>query len=207
MTLPMGLTLARIGLVPAFLTLVVLGRRWPAVALFAGMAATDRLDGSLARRRGQVTRLGTLLDPVADKLLVSLSLVLLAVPRFAPGGFAIWWSVPLGVFLKDLGVVIGVAVVARKNGRVEIHASRPGKLSTTIQLALVLATLLALIWNPARPAAAASVLWSLWWATIWAAAAAAVDYSREGARQLRAAGAVSARRAAVPPPPGGWPAA
>ena len=187
MTWPMALTLARLALVPAFLALVVVGHPGAALALFAVMAITDNLDGRLARRWGQTTRLGTLLDPLADKVLVSCSMVLLALPRFAPARFAIPWAVPLGVFLKDLGVLIGIAVVVAKNGRVTIHASWPGKVSTTIQLSLVIATLLAPAWVRLSPAFAAVFLWNLWWATVWAAAAAGVDYSREGARQLRAA--------------------
>jgi CDP-diacylglycerol--glycerol-3-phosphate 3-phosphatidyltransferase len=185
-TLPMALTLGRLALVPAFLALVVLGHRWSALGLFAAMAATDNLDGRLARRWNQTTRLGTLLDPAADKVLVSCSMVLLAVPRFAPARFAIPAAVPLGVFLKDLGVLIGVAVVIAKVGRVEISAARPGKWSTALDLALVIATLLAPEWVRLSPPFAAAFLWGLWWATVWAAAAAAVGYSREGARQIRA---------------------
>ena len=188
LTLPMGLTLGRLALVPAFLLLVVAGERWPALALFVAMAVTDHLDGRLARRWGQTSRLGTLLDPAADKVLVSCSMVLLAVSSLAPARFAIPWAVPLGVFLKDLGVLVGIAVVVRVNGRVALHASRAGKVSTTIDLCLVIATLLAPEWVRVSPAFAAALLWSLWWVTVWAAAAAGVDYSREGARQLRAAG-------------------
>ena len=187
MTVPMGLTLARLALVPVFLVLLVTGHPAWALGLFAVMAATDNLDGRLARRWGQTSRLGTLLDPAADKVLVSCSMVLLAVPRFAPARLAIPWAVPLGVFLKDLGVLIGIAVVAAKNGRVTLNPSRVGKVSTSVQLLLVMATLLAPAWVRLSPAFAATFLWSLWWATVWAAAAAGVAYSCEGARQLRAA--------------------
>ncbi len=188
MTVPMALTLSRLGGVPVFLALVVLGHRGAALGLFAAMAVTDHLDGRLARRWGQTTRLGTLLDPAADKVLVSCSLVLLAVPRFAPGGFAIPAAVPLGVFLKDLGVMIGIAVVAGRNGRVALNACPAGKRSTTADLVLVIATLAVPLWR-ASPAAAVTVLWCLWWATVWAAAAAGAAYAREGARQLRATAA------------------
>jgi hypothetical protein len=78
-------------------------------------------------------------------------------------------------------------VVAAKNGRVTLNPSRVGKVSTSVQLLLVMATLLAPAWVRLSPAFAATFLWSLWWATVWAAAAAGVAYSCEGARQLRAA--------------------
>ncbi len=188
MTLPMALTLARLASVPVFLALVVAGRPWVALGLFAVMATTDLLDGRLARRWGQTSRLGLLLDPAADKVLVSCSLVLLAVPRFAPGRFAVPWAVPLGVFLKDLGVMIGIAVVVARRGRVELRACRAGKWSTTFDLALVIGTLLFPAWLAVGPTFAAAFLWALWWATVWAAAAAGVAYAREGARQLRPGG-------------------
>ena len=197
LTLPMGLTLARLALVPVFLALLVGHHHWVALTLFAAMAVTDNLDGRLARRWGQTSRVGLLLDPAADKVLVSCSLVLLAVPRFGPAGLAIPVAVPLGVFLKDLGVMIGIAVVVARTGRVELHASRAGKVSTTADLVLVIATLSVPAWL--SPAAAATVLWGLWWATVWAAAAAGVDYTREGARQLRAAG-VTGRTGSCPSP-------
>ena len=184
-TLPMALTLGRLAAVPAFLLLVVAGHRHAALATFAAMAASDNLDGRLARRWGQTSRLGTLLDPAADKVLVSCSLVLLAVPAFAPLPLAIPWPVPVGVFLKDLGVLIGIGVVVRRNGRVALHASRAGKVSTSLDLALVMATLLGPEWWAASPTLAVAFLWALWQATVWAAAAAGVAYSREGARQLR----------------------
>jgi cardiolipin synthase len=123
---------------------------------------------------------------------------LLAVPRFAPDRFVIPWAVPLGVFLKDLGVVIGIAVVVARNGRVELNASRVGKVSTTVQLALVIATLLAPVWVWVSAPFAAAFLWALWWATVLAAAAAGVDYSIEGARQLRAASIRPDRPGPVP---------
>lgn len=96
-------TLIRLMLLPVFLAALVMASqvhaasaadtavaqdryRWAALGIFAVMAATDKLDGYLARRFNQITRLGTLLDPAADKLLVACSLVLLCFPRFAPEG-------------------------------------------------------------------------------------------------------------------------
>ena len=187
LTLPMGLTLGRLAMVPVFLGLVATHHRYTAFALFAVMTVSDNLDGRLARRWGQTTRLGLLLDPVADKVLVSCSLVLLAFERFAPDRIVIPWAVPLGVFLKDLGVVIGIAVVARRNGRVALRPVPAGKVSTSFDLALVLATLLGPAWVAISPAFAGTFLWALWWATVWAAAAAGMAYSVEGARQLRTA--------------------
>ena len=85
--LPNGLTLSRIFLVP-LLVVVLLTRtdRWELIggAIFAIAALTDTLDGYLARRRGQVTTLGILLDPVADKLLTSAAFISLVQMQLAP---------------------------------------------------------------------------------------------------------------------------
>ena len=83
MNLPNALTIARIFLVPVVVTVLLANDReipertiWGA-SLFLLAALTDMLDGYLARRRGQVTTLGRLLDPIADKLLISSALIAL----------------------------------------------------------------------------------------------------------------------------------
>src|SRR5205823_790259 len=87
MNLPNSLTIARIFFVPLLVAVLVaqnvsiriLGvtvtNEWLALAIFLVAAATDLLDGYLARRWGQVTTIGTLLDPIADKLLISAALI------------------------------------------------------------------------------------------------------------------------------------
>ena len=87
MNLPNSLTVLRIFLVP--LLVVVLLTRFPnwefiGVAIFLAAALTDWLDGHIARRRGQITALGTWLDPVADKLLVAAAFIALVEMRLAP---------------------------------------------------------------------------------------------------------------------------
>src|SRR6476469_6832769 len=87
MNLPNSLTIARIFFVPLLVAVLVaesvsirlfgvsITNEWLALAIFLIAAATDLLDGYLARRWGQVTTIGTLLDPIADKLLISAALV------------------------------------------------------------------------------------------------------------------------------------
>src|SRR5580704_5273425 len=97
MNLPNTLTIARIFFVPLLVAVLVQERiilHWNgavitndvvAIAIFWIAAATDLLDGYLARRWGQVTTIGTLMDPIADKLLVSAALISLVQERVAPG--------------------------------------------------------------------------------------------------------------------------
>jgi cardiolipin synthase len=187
LTLPNLLTLLRLLLVPVFLLLLAQSQLTAALCLFAFMALTDFLDGFLARRLNQISKLGIFLDPIADKLLLAGSLLLLTFPRFAPAQMSIPWPILWGVYQKDLCVLIGAAVVKHQLGKVQISANRWGKLNTVVEIALVIATLLAPQWTAISPMFAAVFLWTLWHLTVLATAAAAMGYSVEGARQLRAA--------------------
>ncbi|MEJ2700058.1 MAG: CDP-alcohol phosphatidyltransferase family protein, partial [Desulfuromonadales bacterium] len=102
MTLPNALTLLRILMVPALLIAVIYNRTAIALVLFLIAAATDLLDGFLARRLGQKTVLGTYLDPLADKLLMAVCFISLAVVRLLPA-----WLAVLAVS-KDLFVSLGL---------------------------------------------------------------------------------------------------
>src|SRR5712692_9228345 len=105
MNLPNLLTLLRIFFVPLLVAAlvqedvtvriqdVVITNEWLALAIFLTAAATDLLDGYLARRWGQVTTIGTLLDPIADKLLVSAALISLVQVHAVPA-----WMVIVVVF-------------------------------------------------------------------------------------------------------------
>jgi cardiolipin synthase len=184
---PTALTSLRLLLVPVFLYLLIIHQRYPALAVFTVMAITDKLDGTLARKLNQVSKLGTFLDPTADKLLITGCFILLIFPRYAPAGFAIPWPIFWGVCQKDVCVLIGAAIVKWKLGRVEINANLPGKINTVVEIVLVLCTLLAPEWIAISPAFAAVSLWTMWHLTVLATAASAMGYSIEGARQLRAA--------------------
>lgn len=130
------LTLSRVALVPVFvgLALPAAPRMAPAVAVFLAAALTDSLDGIVARRRGEVSRLGALLDPVADKLLVAAGLgVLLELGRI-PAAAAV------AVIAREVGVT-GLRLALAARGRV-LAASPLGKGKTVLQVAAMAALLL-----------------------------------------------------------------
>src|SRR5688572_1467534 len=101
MNVPNSLTLARIFFVPLLVAAlvqedvsvslggVVITNEWLALAIFLAAAGTDILDGFLARRWGQVTTIGTLLDPIADKLLISAALISLVQIHAVPAWMAV----------------------------------------------------------------------------------------------------------------------
>jgi CDP-diacylglycerol--glycerol-3-phosphate 3-phosphatidyltransferase len=188
----LGVTVLRLLLLPLFLWLILMGAqsdfgvRWSAVGVLLLMALTDALDGCLARRLNQATRLGRLLDPLADKLLVGCSLVVLSFPWIEPARFAVPGPVIFGVYSKDLAVVMGATILLMATGRVEIAPRPLGKISTMLQLVLVLATLVAVDLQSLSPRLAVDLLRGLWAAVLLTAAAASADYTMQGSRQYAA---------------------
>jgi CDP-diacylglycerol---glycerol-3-phosphate 3-phosphatidyltransferase len=150
LNLPNALTLSRIFVVP-FLVVVLLTQfpgRWLGVsqpllglALFIGASITDWLDGYIARRRGQVSTLGILLDPIADKLLISAALVSLVENRVAPA-----WAIVI-IIGREFAVT-GLRSIAAAEG-FTISASKKAKFKMLTQVVAV--TLLILGSVPGGP--------------------------------------------------------
>jgi CDP-diacylglycerol--glycerol-3-phosphate 3-phosphatidyltransferase len=132
MNLPIALTIIRIVLVPLVIVFLISSERVNvliAAVIFVAASLTDWLDGLIARRRNQVTRLGTLLDPVADKLLVAAALVSLVQVEMVPAWIAV---VIIG---RELAVT-GLRGVALSMGIV-VPASALGKGKTILQYVTV----------------------------------------------------------------------
>lgn len=138
MNLPNLLTLLRIFIVPLLVVVLLtrfsedyvgLPQHIAGVALFLFAACTDALDGWLARRRGQVSRFGALLDPIADKLLISSAFVSLVENQLAPA-----WAVV--IILGREFAVTGLRSVAASEGLI-IPASKAGKIKMFSQVVTV----------------------------------------------------------------------
>ena len=128
MNVPIALTLVRIVLVPLVIVFLISSDRvhvFIAAVIFVAASLTDWLDGRIARSTNQVTRLGTLLDPVADKLLVAAALVSLVQVDMVPA-----WMVAI-IIGRELAVT-GLRGVALSMG-VVVPASRLGKWKTVLQ--------------------------------------------------------------------------
>lgn len=131
--LPNALTLARIALLLPLVGLMQAGSHRAAFALVLLAAATDVLDGALARRYGWQTRLGGLLDPIADKLLMAACFVGLWSAGFVPG-----WLLVL-VLARDAAIVGGALAYQALVAPVPAEPSRLGKATTAVQLLYVCA--------------------------------------------------------------------
>jgi CDP-diacylglycerol--glycerol-3-phosphate 3-phosphatidyltransferase len=128
LNIPIALTLVRIVLVPLVIVFLISSDRVHvliAAVIFVAASLTDWLDGAIARRTNQVTRLGTMLDPVADKLLVAAALVSLVQVDMVPAWMA------LVIIGRELAVT-GLRGVALSMG-VVVPASRLGKWKTVLQ--------------------------------------------------------------------------
>jgi cardiolipin synthase len=133
------LTLFRILTIPVFLEFLAYHFYWEALLVFAIGGFTDFLDGFVARRMNQQTALGTYLDPVADKLLVITSFVMLG----SIDGLPIWLTVI--VVVRDVLIVIGYAIIYMLvEERLQVKPTRTGKWSTTLQLLTLAVALLTL---------------------------------------------------------------
>jgi CDP-diacylglycerol--glycerol-3-phosphate 3-phosphatidyltransferase len=148
--LPNSITLSRIACVPVLIW--VLSPKFPfqnlhgeqeiiASVLFILASTTDGLDGYLARRRGQITTLGILLDPLADKLLVTAAYIVLV--SYNPRVVVPWIAV---LVIGREFLVSGLRSIAASEG-FTIEASEIGKLKTVIQIVSVVAAILAHRWD------------------------------------------------------------
>jgi CDP-diacylglycerol---glycerol-3-phosphate 3-phosphatidyltransferase len=173
MNLPNGLTLSRIFLVPLLVT--VLLTKYDvrlAAAIFLAASMTDLLDGYLARKRGQVTTLGTLLDPVADKLLISSAFISLVQLQVVPA-----WVVVIIVGREF--AVTGLRSIASAQG-FTIDASDLGKLKMATQVTTITLLILGMPMPGGIPHPLIHMLGriSLWLVVLFALLSAA-DYFRK----------------------------
>ncbi len=176
MNVPNALTLLRIFFVPLLVAAlvqqnmtvrlygdVVITNEFVALIIFLACAGTDLLDGYLARRWGQVTTVGTLLDPIADKLLISAALISLVQIKLVPG-----WMVILIVGREF--AVSGLRSIAAAEGYT-IKASELGKTKTIFQVIAISAVLLT-IHYPQLTGTAMLLMWGV----VAFGLASAVDY-------------------------------
>lgn len=182
MNLPNSLTLGRIVLVPLLVVVLLTNIEVPlifgvpreilAALIFTVASVSDWLDGYLARRRRQVTTLGQLLDPIADKLLITAALVSLVQMELAPA-----WMVAV-VIGREL-LVTGLRSLAQTRG-VTMPASPLGKLKMGAQVTTVLLLLVGQAVSPFLLGAGRIALWVM----ITLALVSAADYYRNFTRMM-----------------------
>ena len=127
------LTLLRVLLIPVFVICVIYGYFGWALIIFVSAGITDALDGLIARRSGQKTTLGAWLDPMADKLLLVSTFVVLTLPDLGMANRLPIW-VTILVISRDVVIVLTVTVVNLAVGRRTFRPSIFGKAATAIYI-------------------------------------------------------------------------
>jgi CDP-diacylglycerol--glycerol-3-phosphate 3-phosphatidyltransferase len=184
MNIPNFLTILRIFFVPLVVAALVqeklfsvqigdfpIDNDWLALAFFLAAAGTDLLDGYLARRWKQVTTIGTLLDPIADKLLISAALIALVEVRAVPG-----WIVIL-IVAREFAVS-GLRSIAAAEGYT-IKASDLGKTKMMAQVAAV-SVLMVSVRHPALHTPGMVLMWGV----VFFSLASAISYFRKFWRKV-----------------------
>jgi CDP-diacylglycerol--glycerol-3-phosphate 3-phosphatidyltransferase len=155
--------------------------RYCATLLFIVMAISDAVDGYLARRKNQITKLGTFLDPMADKLLITSACILLYSQHGHVNGFRLPGTVVVLIISKDLLISFGFVIVYFITSKVRIVPVFEGKLATALQLVMVTSILIA----PEASKFVSGWIWFLrvlWWSAAAVAIIAALVYIRNGIR-------------------------
>ena len=135
--IPNVITLFRFVLIIPVAVALLADRMDIALILFAVAGFSDGLDGFLARQFGWRSKLGAIMDPLADKALMVTTIIILGLLGLIP-----WWLVALMV-LRDVIILVGAVSYFRLNGKIEMDPSVLSKLNTFLQISLVIA----LLWN------------------------------------------------------------
>src|SRR5438128_808292 len=201
MTTANKITVARILMIPAFVTMAIYygqsiqrgapleWQRFAAIAIFLLAAVSDGLDGYIARRYKQRSALGAILDPIADKGLLLSGIITLSISNWSDvdpeyGRFPAWF--PVLVITRDAVIVVGTAVLALLVGidRVKVRPSWTGKVATVLQMAAIAWVMLQIQIAPVIYIVAAAGLFTL---------ISGIIYVMAGVRQLQAEGHANAK--------------
>jgi len=146
-TVPNALTVFRMVLIPVFVSLLFYQRFILALAVFVLAGITDGLDGLLARRFDQRSQLGTILDPIADKLMLVTSFVVLSMrsvfPQPLPTHLPVPFWVTVAVISRDVFILVGAAAINIVTGFRGFRPSWLGKINTTVQISAIAAIIFA----------------------------------------------------------------
>jgi cardiolipin synthase len=176
-TIPNALSFFRLLLIPVFLVLLLTHEYLTALITLVISSVTDFVDGFVARKFNQVSRIGQLLDPAADRLFIFSTLI-----GLAWGGFVPWWLAGVIIARDALLIVVGVVLANQGFGPLPVH--HIGKMGTFALLfampVLVLGAAFPAIDQLANPLGWAAALWGVflyWWA--------GVIYALQAGRMIR----------------------
>lgn len=167
------ISIARIILIPFFITAITYSRMDIALLFFTLAIISDGIDGLIARSLHQKTRLGTILDPMADKLLLISAYICLSIATSIPSQFRLPPYVPIIVISRDAIIVLGSIVIYLIRGDLEVVPSPIGKTTTFFQMITVISILARLSY--------AHIIWNI---TVLLTLISGIDYVIKGSRLL-----------------------
>jgi CDP-diacylglycerol--glycerol-3-phosphate 3-phosphatidyltransferase len=194
MTTANKITLVRILMIPAFVTMAIYygesikrgapleWQRYAAIIIFILAAVSDGLDGYVARRYNQRSKLGVYLDPIADKGLLLSGIITLSISNWsesAPGygRFPAWF--PVLVISRDAVILVGTMILYLLNGKVHVKPNWTGKVATVLQMIAIGWVMLQLRFIPLPYVVVLAGVFTL---------ISGIVYVTDGVRQLQAEG-------------------
>lgn len=140
-TVPNFFSMLRIFLIPVFLYMLLQNKVFQAMIVFLFASTTDILDGMTARIWDQKTKIGGLLDPAADKLLMTAAIIILSIPSISqPNTIPLWLTV--AIIGRDIAIVSAAFVIYKLRDHTKFPPSLIGKTSTVCQMGVILCVLL-----------------------------------------------------------------
>ena len=194
MSWPNRITVLRLLLVPVFILLVLnaaesAAYRYAALGLAVALGVCDAVDGILARRTGAVTRVGSILDPLADKALMISAVILLSTARVMPDAdlrLPYWVSVT--IVSRDLFILVGAGIIFLLAGLFQALPSVVGKAATVVQFIMIAAMLASPDLVRWFPSATWYGLYGIWVVTVLLGVISLLGYLRTGSKLLSAGG-------------------
>jgi len=194
MTTANKITVVRILMIPAFVTMAIYygesikrgqpleWQRYAAIIIFVLAAVSDGLDGYVARRFNQRSKLGVYLDPIADKGLLLSGIITLSISSWSEsdpeyGSFPVWF--PVIVITRDAVILVGTMILYLLNGKVHVKPNWTGKVATVLQMIAIGWVMLQLRIIPLLYVVAAAGLFTV---------ISGIVYVTDGVRQLQAEG-------------------
>ncbi|MFQ5964116.1 MAG: CDP-alcohol phosphatidyltransferase family protein [Candidatus Scalinduaceae bacterium] len=182
MSLPNLISLSRILFIPPFVICVMQVQhhnfyRYIALGMLVAIGLSDILDGYLARKRGEITKFGKYIDPIADKLILTIACILLSSDKLWPEPRFPNWIPAIVISREFLFLLSFIGAIFILKRRIDWCPNRLGRLTTFLQVTAVIAVL---IGNHLS----LTTLIILWWLVAIVTFASAVNYMYKGVKQL-----------------------
>lgn len=175
MNIPNILTISRVLAIPFFIVALLYGYNGAAFAIFVLAGLTDAFDGIIARAYHQRTNIGAFLDPLADKLLLTSTVIALSLVKL-PNALPLWFAVTQ--ISRDIIITVGIAALFMLGAKFPIAPTFIGKLTTFLQVALINLVLLYNYVGTPRP----DLIRPLCWVTFAVTVSSGLGYVYRGIR-------------------------